>query len=550
MARKRKNDTAMIMGAIAAVVVVVVILIAVPIVRGLTAGEEDSSSSSFLSSSESSSSSMSSSSSSSSSSESAGPAGPVIPELSDENEESSEASSSESSSVVSSSSSSASSSSQPVSSSVKPSSSSSVAPVSSSAAPVSSSSTPPPSSSSPASSSTAAMTQLDTPVIEVGTDGGDLYVSWDLVDHASGYLVQLFDADDDSDALEEATLEKQEDVYYFETELDEDITYKIKVQALGSGSYYDSNRRVKTVSDVSSSSSSSGKKLNKPTNLEAYLDDGELTIEWDEVDDAISYTVELIKPNGKVVESDTTDGTGYVFDTELDEVGAYKVRICANPRKNSKYTSSDYVIKSVRTTSSTVGSSDRLAAPQISIRKYNDYLKITWDPVTNATEYYLEIIDPSGEIIHSTHLVAEESPYEYYGDMNDKGTYQIRMKAIDDEGDFKESTKATEKLTINSSSLKAPSILDVTTNRSSATVSFQPVDDAQYYQIQIYDGHDDLVNTVKHSPSGVGANKKLQTKKISGLDSNTEYRIRIRACSNDSDTEHSSWSDYYDFITD
>ncbi|MCI5727937.1 MAG: hypothetical protein MR374_00100, partial [Clostridia bacterium] len=120
--------------------------------------------------------------------------------------------------------------------------------------------------------------------MEIGVDDGAIYVSWDPVSHASGYLVQLFDADDESKALEEASLEDDEDYYAFDADLDKDIVYKVKLQALGTGAYYDSNRRVKT---VTVESGSSGKQLSTPKNLEAYLDEGELTIEWDAVDGAV-----------------------------------------------------------------------------------------------------------------------------------------------------------------------------------------------------------------------------------------------------------------------
>ncbi len=393
MARKRKNDMAILLGGVVAALVVVVALIVVLVVRG-TSSPQDSSDSASQSSSTSETSSHEQSDSQSSSA--AGPAGPMIPQMDDEEQDSEESEPEEQSS-----SSSSASSSTPSSSSVSV-PSSSTAPQSSSSRPVSSSQAAPPASSSVASSrpvqssqstvsvqssrpvqSSTPMTQLDTPEMAVSQDEGILTVTWDLVDHAQGYLLQLFAEDDESDPLEDVSLSEDDDIYVFDTQLEEDEGYKVKIQALGSGSYYDSNRRVKVV--TGSGESSREDQLDTPRHLNAYLDeDGILFIEWDEVENASNYTVELLQPNGRLVESNTANGTGYEFDTILDEIGSYKVRVCANPRRLSSYESSEYAVETVKTSSSNV-SGDRLAAPDISIRLYNDYLKITWDPVKNAT---------------------------------------------------------------------------------------------------------------------------------------------------------------------
>jgi len=560
--RKKKNDTALIIGAVAAVAVVIVALVAVLIVRGLSSDDKSSGSFSSSESSSVSSSEVQSSSSSEATEEKPeeplGPAGPLVPGNANLGSDEDEKEEDKSSSSASSESSSAPETSAP--------SSSSTAPVTTTKAPVTTTAPAtttkpvtttkaPATTTKPATTTAAAsMKQLATPEAEVGADDGDLFVIWEPVANASGYLVQLFDSDDDSTVLEEATLEDSEEVYYFEHEIEKKVTYKIKIQALGTGAYYDSNRRVKTVDGedvLSSGSSSSSKQIAKPENVEAYLEDGELTLEWDAVKDAVSYTVELIKPSGKVVETDTTDGTGYIFETELTESGTYKVRICANPKKSSGYASSVYVTKSVKGSGTgSSGSSTKLAAPELSVRKFNTYLEISWDPVQYATDYYIEIVEPNGKVQKLGEFYADESPYEYYGDMNKKGTYQIRIKAIDAEEVYKDSSYAIEKITKSTIVLDTPSDAElVSTTSKSATIEWEPVDDASYYQIQVYED-DELISTLKKSPTGVGGNNKTQTLKIEKLSSETEYRVRIRACSNEDDVEDSGWSDYLDFWTD
>ena len=568
MARKRKNDMAILLGGVVAALVVVVALVVVLVVRG-TSSPQDSSGSASQSSSTSETSSHEQSDSQSSSA--AGPAGPMIPQVDDEEQDSEESEPEEEEPKEEepeeqSSSSSSASSSTPSSSSVSV-PSSSTAPQSSSSRPVSSSQAAPPASSSVASSrpvqssqstvsvqssrpvqSSIPTTQLDTPEMAVSQDEGILTVTWDLVDHAQGYLLQLFAEDDESDPLEDVSLSEDDDIYVFDTQLEEDEGYKVKIQALGSGSYYDSNRRVKVV--TGSGESSREDQLDTPRHLNAYLDeDGILFIEWDEVENASNYTVELLQPNGRLVESNTANGTGYEFDTILDEIGSYKVRVCANPRRLSSYESSEYAVETVKTSSSNV-SGDRLAAPDISIRLYNDYLKITWDPVKNATTYRLEIIDPSGKTLHSEILYDSESPYSYYGDINKKGTYQIRMKSINDDGDYYDSPYVTEKLEISNSTLETPGSVSAEGGSRAVTVSFSASEDAQYYQIQISKYNSSWTDTETYRPTGVSGNRGTLSKKISGLSSDTHYRVRVRACTDDEDTENSSWSDYEDFYTD
>lgn len=166
------------------------------------------------------------------------------------------------------------------------------------------------------------------------------------------------------------------------------------------------------------------------------------------------------------------------------------------------------------------------------------------------TGYRLEIIDPSGKTLHSEILYDSESPYSYYGDINKKGTYQIRMKSINDDGDYYDSPYVTEKLEISNSTLETPGSVSAEGGSRAVTVSFSASEDAQYYQIQISKYNSSWTDTETYRPTGVSGNRGTLSKKISGLSSDTHYRVRVRACTDDEDTENSSWSDYEDFYTD
>lgn len=594
MARKKTSNLYIMIGAAFAVVVVVVAIVVGLLVHA--AADEDESSSSDSSS-------VSDSDESEDSSkpdESEGPAGPMLPDIDDEsteddpdeseedrNSEDVDPSSSQSSSIQSSSAQPSKSSEAPKpSSSVpsqtvssKPSSSqvSSKPPASSSSKITSSSSKPSSTASSSSSSSKAVVVKpsssskssttskssgtssqkekLETPLISVSCSNGVIKVTWDEVDNASGYKVDIYEGDvgtgSTAKPVESARLDYFENVYNSE---DVDVvtgdTYTVKVQALGGDDYNDSNLRRATVTGKGGSSGglSSLKRLKTPENLSSDLDYDVLTIYWDNVSNADKYTVELYDPSGELIESDTTENTEYTFSEELTIKGSYKAQVRAEPKKSSGYNPSSYASKSIKITSGTSGgSSTRLAAPSFSIKRYKDYTAIQWTDVKNADRYYLEILNPSGGIEHEYTIDAyEDKPYEWYGDMVKKGTWKFRMKAIDDDGEYNDSTFTTKSIEIGAGELEVPTITDVTTSGKSVTIYFEAVDDADSYRFSITGKAN---KTQSYTPSGITASKKEQSCRITSLSSG-DYHVKVRAVSNSSSIDDSDWSSEYDFTID
>jgi flagellar hook assembly protein FlgD len=395
---------------------------------------------------------------------------------------------------------------------------------------------------------------LETPVISADSSNGRITVSWDEVDNASGYKVDIYKGDVSSSStatpLESVILDEYE-TDYTTTDISvvKDQTYTVKVQALGKsgGKYANSNLRRATVTGVAkgSSGSSLGRALDAPKNLYTDLDDGFLTISWDTVDDAADYTVELYRPNGKLLESDTTQYTEYNFTEELDEKGTYKVQVQSNPKSSSKYKSSAFTTKSVKVSSGSSSSSGRLDAPEFSVSRSSDAVKIRWETVSKAEQYDLEILDPSGKVAHSITLEEyDDNPYYWYGDMLKKGTWKVRMKAIDEDGDYKDSAYNTKSIEVSSGRLETPSINDVEVDGNRALIEINTVDDAASYQINI-DG-----KNYSFEPTGIAAIRGTPVYR-SGQLSKGKHTVKVRArAGEDSSLDTSDWSNTVSFEVD
>ncbi len=607
MARKKSSNLYIIMGATFAVVAVVSAIVVGLLVHAASE-EDDEPSSSETSSVESDSSSEPEESDADDGP--AGPAGPLIPEFDDDPNEDDEnndpdddpdSDESSNSEEISSSAVPESSSKAPVSSTAPAPSKSSTAPKpSSSVAPSSKSSTAPPKSSavqpapsssksstvsvaapskssSKASSSSKGVitigksssssskapivssssnktgTRLDTPVIQASSTNGRIKISWDEVSHASGYKISIYEGDVDENSskspVETATLDGDVTAYISDdVSVVNDETYTVKVQALGSGNYYDSYlRRAKVTGKGGSNGGGVGgltKRIAAPKNLVSDLDDDTLTISWDDVDDATSYTVELYSPSNKLLESETTSKNSYTFEEPLDQKGSYKAQVQANPKSSSKNNPSTFTSKTIKVTSgSSGGSSTRLAAPSFSIKRRSEYTTITWDEVKNAETYLIQVLDPSGIVQHEQELSSYENPYDWYGDMIKKGTWKIRMKAIDDDGEYDDSSYTTKSLEVSSGELEIPDNIDVDVNGTTATVSFSAVDDATFYQISLNG------KNYMHEPRGISANRGTQSKKINSLKPGS-YEVKVRACTDDDSLDNSEWSSSVSFRID
>ena len=393
-------------------------------------------------------------------------------------------------------------------------------------------------------------------MISADSSNGKINVSWDEVDNAAGYKVDIYKGEISSTStakpVETAILDEYETDYTTsEISVVKDQTYTVKVQALGEsgGKYANSNLRRATVTGVAkgtSGSSGLGKALTAPKNLYTDLDDGFLTISWDTVDDAADYSVELYRPNGKLLESDTTQYTEYSFTEELDEKGTYKVQVQANPKSSSKYKSSAFTTKSVRVSSGSTSSSGRLESPEFSISRSSEAVKIRWETVSKAEQYYLEILDPNGKVAHSIKLEEyDDNPYYWYGDMLKKGTWKIRMKAIDEDGDYKDSAYNTKSVDISSGRLETPSIRNVDVSKSGrVTIEISMVDDAVRYQVRVNDKQ-----SYSFEPSGI---KAMQGKaEYERNFSSGKYTVKVRAIpKDDSSMDYSDWSSSVTFEVD
>ena len=138
----------------------------------------------------------------------------------------------------------------------------------------------------------------------------------------------------------------------------------------------------------------------------------------------------------------------------------------------------------------------------------------------------------------------DDNPYYWYGDMLKKGTWKVRMKAIDEDGDYKDSAYNTKSIEVSSGKLETPSINDVVVNSGRASIEINTVEDAVKYQINI-DGNIDTF-----TPTGIAAIRGQPIYRSDKL-SKGKHTVKIRArADEDSSLNASDWSSSVTFEVD
>ncbi len=118
------------------------------------------------------------------------------------------------------------------------------------------------------------------------------------------------------------------------------------------------------------------------------------------------------------------------------------------------------------------------------------------------------------------------------------------MKAIDEDGDYKDSAYNTKSIEVSSGKLETPSINDVVVNSGRASIEINTVEDAVKYQINI-DGNIDTF-----TPTGIAAIRGQPIYRSDKL-SKGKHTVKIRArADEDSSLNASDWSSSVTFEVD
>ncbi|MGB8452448.1 MAG: fibronectin type III domain-containing protein [Anaerocolumna sp.] len=271
--------------------------------------------------------------------------------------------------------------------------------------------------SSVASSTTDASFDLDTPddldITDYSED--EITLEWDEVDDADGYYVYRATS-------KSGTYSKIDTVYdteYTDYDVSDDTTYYYKVKAYNGDGTSEYSVIVYATTDDSDND------LDAPDDLDIIdVSDDEITLVWDEVDDADGYYVyRSTSRSGTYTKLDSVDDTEYTdYDLSDDTTYYYKVK-AYNDDGTSEYSSVVYTT----TDSDDLDEPDDLDVTDVS----DDSITLEWDEVDNADGYYVyRAKSKSG-----TYTKLDSVDYNEYTDydLSDDTTYYYKVKAYNDD---------------------------------------------------------------------------------------------------------------------
>lgn len=251
-----------------------------------------------------------------------------------------------------------------------------------------------------------------------------------------------------------------------------------------------------------------GNETSQPTPLEApelELSGNELS--WNEVDNAEGYEVYTVNGNINNKITDTTDITYTITEQTPCDI-SYKVKAVTS---DENYTDSPF--SNVQRYLVT----EQLETPEnFSI----DGTEITWDPVDNATGYYVYEND-------NTVPVQQSNKTSYTITKKAKaGNYVYKVTAVSANALYTESVP-TDTVTFNVEALDAP---EINVDEETAILTWEEVDNAQKYELYF---NDSLIKTtetgeehsyvISQDPGEAGYTVKALCESVYYADSETDY---------------------------
>ena len=312
-----------------------------------------------------------------------------------------------------------------------------------------------------------------------GSTNGSLTLSWDAVANATSYSIKRTPTSS-TNAAEKLETGITETKFDF-TGLDTGVTYKFTVTAInGSGSSAES-----TVSHQLAPIAVA--KPNAPTNLVATAGsaNGSLTLSWDAVANATSYTIKRTPENSNGGVKTEAGITATTFDfTNLDTGVNYVFTVTAVNGSGSSAESSTVSHQLAPIAVAKPNAPTNLAATAGSA---DGSLTLSWDAVADATSYSIKRTPTSStNAAEKLETGITETKFDFTG-LDTGVTYKFTVTAVNGSGSSAESSTVSHQLApIAVAKPNVPTNLVATagSTNGSLTLSWDAVADATSYSIK------------------------------------------------------------------
>ena len=351
--------------------------------------------------------------------------------------------------------------------------------------------------------------QLDAPVLSVtAKTGTTLTLSWDEVANAERYSLSYRLAGETTwNNVNVGT-----NLSYTITGLDMDAEYDLRLKAVGDGTNYKS-----AYSAIVRAETTAMTQLDAPVPTVTAKTATSITAAWSEVPNAIGY--QFIWKN----QSDSSYTVVLLLDATktsytlagLDNSAVYVWKVLALGDNGYGYLNSEYCATQRDRPQQT------LPAPTLTVAAATDSLTLSWSAVANAVRYSVSY-KRADETTWTNKNVGANLSYTIEG-LDQNTEYDVRIRTIGDGVNYKNSgysatvRAATESTVIQ---LDAP-IVTVDAAQTSLTVSWSDVPNADRFSVSYK-----LAGETAWTNKNVGTNLSYT---ITGLESNTEYDVRVKA---------------------
>lgn len=318
---------------------------------------------------------------------------------------------------------------------------------------------------------------------EISSTETTISISWSLLGNADYYDVE-FSGDLFSTTNTTMTF----------TDLQPDSSYSIRVRGvndIGNGAF-STIETIFTDEEIALT-------LPVPSGVEAVITSNSVTVSWDALDGAASYEVSM---NGKIV---STTGLSYMF-TGLDSNTTYEYMVRG---VNNGGVGLFSQLKNIRTR---IGKPGKVTGITATVTENQAF--VTWEELSSVESYEVLIDGETFEV--------EDNSFTWQ-DLEADEEYALRIRGSNEEGVGIYSDTYTFRTSVTIPD--QPTGIRGSTTSSTITLSWNSVDQAAYYQVNV-DGR-----VIRSSRSFIT---------ITGLDSNTVYSYAVRAVNDAGASQYTS----------